>query len=148
MPESRAIADGAISGALPLTLALLRGGKVMGPKMVAKLGRTTEAQVAADSSSAFAQSAKGIKALDAEDLRSLLTALVGADIFAGAINQRPGTRQKMIEKAFGTIPQNELDDYRRLKALGMPVQGDPRMSVNVIETGQRGTFLRQRLGLE
>jgi hypothetical protein len=133
-------------------MALLKGGGRVAPRLLSKLGRTTEGRAMKDTQKVLEQAGgklkTGTELQNADFLRDVVTGLVGAEVFSGFLNSRPGTRETLIEKAFGKIPQAQLDQFRQLKALGMPIDGDPRAGMRVIETGQRGAFLRQRLGLE
>lgn len=136
MPESRPISKGAISGAVPLSAALLRGGGKLGPKMIAKLGRTTESKVAADSADALLAATRGPRGPSAGDLESLIKALVGADIFSGFLLQRPGAREALLARAFGKESLENMETFRLLDQLGMPVDKDPRLGLTVVRTGR------------
>lgn len=132
MPESRPISEGSISPAVILSYALMRGGGKLSPKLLAKLGRTTEAGVELDTARALASSGRP-EVIYAKDV---VKALVGADLFSGFMLQRPGTRRTLEKKVWGKESVEKLDQYRLLSSLGMPVDNDPRLGLNVVRTGR------------
>lgn len=133
MPESRPINEGAISSAVPLTFALLRGAGKLAPKLLARLGRTTEVGVVDDTNKALF----GSRRPEMADITTLIKGLVAAEVFSGFMLQRPGAREAVERKIFGDESVDRVEQFRLLSALGMPVRRDPRLGLDVTYTRER-----------
>lgn len=144
MPESRSVKEGAISGAVPLSLALMRGAGKLGPKLLARLGRVSESEAKLESGKALIAATEG-RAVGPEALRDVIKVLVGTDTFMNFLMQRPGAEDKIRRKVWGDESVDKVEQYRLLSSLGMPVDDDPRLGLNVVKTSDwRGLFRGQQ----